>query len=71
MRMESTHNNIFNCHVGTTYEVATIPNDPYTFMSCGEDYTVRCFDLRTKESCIKARCIDVCSEVSSDSMKPI
>lgn len=61
LRLNETHNNVFNCHVGTTYEVATIPNDPYTFLSCGEDCTVRCFDLRTKEKCIKARCTEVCN----------
>ncbi|KAL1139560.1 hypothetical protein AAG570_006542, partial [Ranatra chinensis] len=56
MRLEETHYNIFNCHVGTTYEIATVPNDPFTFLSCGEDNTVRCFDLRVKEKCNKTRC---------------
>lgn len=62
LRLNETHYNAFNCHIGTTYEVATIPNDPYTFLSCGEDYTVRSFDLRVKEKCLKARCMDVCNE---------
>ncbi|XP_014244743.1 DDB1- and CUL4-associated factor 6-like isoform X2 [Cimex lectularius] len=57
-RIEETHNNIFNCHIGTTYEIATIPDDPNSFLSCGEDCTVRCFDLRTKEKCNKTRCTD-------------
>lgn len=38
----------FNCHNnGTTYEVMTVPTERHTFMSCGEDGTVRLFDLRT------------------------
>ncbi|XP_055015669.1 DDB1- and CUL4-associated factor 6 isoform X2 [Boleophthalmus pectinirostris] len=36
----------------------TVPNDPYTFLSCGEDGTVRWFDLRTKTSCTKEDCKD-------------
>lgn len=56
VRPSDTHNCQFNCHVGTTYEVATIPGDPHTFLSCGEDYSVRCFDLRIKESCNKPDC---------------
>lgn len=45
---KNTYYNQFSCHAGTTYEVITIPNDPHTFLSCGEDGTVRWFDLRTK-----------------------
>lgn len=45
---QGTFYNQFNCHSGTTYEVITVPNDPYTFLSCGEDGTVRWFDLRIK-----------------------
>lgn len=51
-----TYYNQFNCHSGTTYEVITIPHDPFTFLSCGEDGTVRWFDLRVKERCKKLRC---------------
>ncbi|TSL16037.1 DDB1- and CUL4-associated factor 6 [Bagarius yarrelli] len=46
------------CHYGTAYEIMTVPNDPYTFLSCGEDGTVRWFDLRTKTSCTKEDCKD-------------
>jgi nuclear receptor interaction protein len=53
---KNTYYNQFSCHAGTTYEVITIPNDPHTFLSCGEDGTVRWFDLRTKTSCRKPRC---------------
>lgn len=48
--------NGFDCHLGAVYEVLTVPNDSYTFLSCGEDGTVRWFDLRTKTRCIKANC---------------
>ena len=48
----------FNCHAGTVYDTITIPGDPNTFLSCGEDGTVRWFDLRTKSSCLR----DVCKE---------
>lgn len=54
---EDTHGtNMFLCHYGTTYEVLTVPGDPHTFLSCGEDGSVRWFDLRTKTSCTKDRC---------------
>ncbi|XP_044943712.1 DDB1- and CUL4-associated factor 6 isoform X6 [Mustela putorius furo] len=48
----------FTCHYGTTYEIMTVPNDPYTFLSCGEDGTVRWFDTRIKTSCRKEDCKD-------------
>lgn len=41
----------FNCHDGTCYKLLTVPNEPHSFMSCGEDHTLRFFDLRVKESC--------------------
>ncbi|KAI2663262.1 DDB1- and CUL4-associated factor 6 [Labeo rohita] len=34
----------YTCHNGTTYQVLTIPSDPNSFLSCGEDGTVRWFD---------------------------
>lgn len=48
----------FTCHYGTTYEIMTVPNDPYTFLSCGEDGTVRWFDTRIKTNCTKEDCKD-------------
>uniref|UniRef100_A0A8C4S9F5 Ddb1 and cul4 associated factor 6 n=1 Tax=Erpetoichthys calabaricus TaxID=27687 RepID=A0A8C4S9F5_ERPCA len=48
----------FTCHYGTAYEIITVPNDPYTFLSCGEDGTVRWFDVRMKTSCTKEECKD-------------
>lgn len=51
--------NYFNCHSrGTTYEVLTVPTEPRSFMSCGEDGTVRLFDLRQISSCHKTCCKD-------------
>ncbi|XP_077977582.1 DDB1- and CUL4-associated factor 6-like [Glandiceps talaboti] len=47
---------MFNCHYGCTYEIMTVPNDSYTFLSCGEDGTVRWFDLRMKTRCISEDC---------------
>nr|CAD7587073.1 unnamed protein product [Timema genevievae] len=56
MRKDETFYNQFNCHSGTTYEVITVPNDPHSFLSCGEDGTVRWFDLRVKDRCNKPQC---------------
>jgi nuclear receptor interaction protein len=63
-RKEETYYNQFNCHSGTTYEVITVPNDPHSFLSCGEDGTVRWFDLRMKEKCSKAQCKEVSADLS-------
>ena len=49
----------FTCHSGTSYELLTVQGDPNSFLSCGEDGTVRWFDLRTKEHCHKTDCKDV------------
>ncbi|XP_053678141.1 DDB1- and CUL4-associated factor 6-like [Anopheles nili] len=49
----------FACHTrGTTYEVTTIPNEPRVFLSCGEDATVRLFDLRFATSCYRSNCME-------------
>ncbi|KAG9432454.1 DDB1- and CUL4-associated factor 6 isoform X1 [Apis mellifera carnica] len=58
IRRTKTFNNQFNCHVGTTYEIATIPGEPHNFLSCGEDGTVRWFDLRIKDKCNASRCTE-------------
>jgi nuclear receptor interaction protein len=57
-KMETSHNK-FSCHNGTSYEVATIPCEPFNFLSCGEDGTVRWFDLRIKDKCNNYRCTEV------------
>ncbi|XP_011644196.1 DDB1- and CUL4-associated factor 6-like [Pogonomyrmex barbatus] len=56
MRKAETFHNQFTCHTGTTYEIATIPGEPHSFLSCGEDGTVRWFDLRVKDKCSATRC---------------
>ncbi|XP_043272635.1 DDB1- and CUL4-associated factor 6-like isoform X3 [Venturia canescens] len=56
MRRTATFQNQFTCHSGTTYEIATIPGEPHSFLSCGEDGTVRGYDLRVKEKCNTPRC---------------
>ncbi|XP_011301763.1 DDB1- and CUL4-associated factor 6 isoform X2 [Fopius arisanus] len=58
MRKSETFNNQFTCHSGTTYEIATVPGEPHSFLSCGEDCSVRYFDLRIKTSCNTQRCTD-------------
>ncbi|XP_017765967.1 PREDICTED: DDB1- and CUL4-associated factor 6-like isoform X1 [Eufriesea mexicana] len=58
IRRTKTFHNQFNCHIGTTYEIATIPGEPHNFLSCGEDGTVRWFDLRIKDKCNASRCTE-------------
>ena len=58
LRQEKTLNSFFNCHGGTVYEVAIVPGDPNSFLTCGEDGTVRWFDLRTKSKCAEEDCRD-------------
>jgi WD40 repeat protein len=50
---------IFKCHYGTTYNVQTVPGDCNTFLSCGEDGTIRFFDLRRRSSCLQSSCCEV------------
>ena len=40
-------------------QVNTSPGDPHTFMSSGEDGTIRLFDVRSKTKCL----CDGCKEV--------
>ncbi|KAG8036412.1 hypothetical protein G9C98_003734 [Cotesia typhae] len=56
MRTSETFHNQFTCHNGTTYEIATVPGEPHSFLSCGEDCSVRYFDLRVKSACNTPRC---------------
>ncbi|SPP86485.1 DDB1- and CUL4-associated factor 6-like [Drosophila guanche] len=49
--------NVFDCHTfGSTFDVLPLPDAPRSFLSCGEDATVRCFDLRQSSSCSKRMC---------------
>jgi len=56
LREEETATCTFNCHAGTVYEILSIPGDPNSFLSCGEDGKVRWYDLRMKTSCFKDNC---------------
>lgn len=55
-RASSDEANYFNCHTGTAYEVQTIPSEPNAFMSCGEDGTIRFYDLRIVSRCNRQYC---------------
>uniref|UniRef100_A0A182N1E3 WD repeat-containing protein 55 homolog n=1 Tax=Anopheles dirus TaxID=7168 RepID=A0A182N1E3_9DIPT len=50
---------IFRClSRGTAYEVMTIPCEPRTFLSAGEDGAVRLYDLRRGTHCAQANCTE-------------
>ncbi|KAF4523573.1 hypothetical protein B566_EDAN014884 [Ephemera danica] len=68
-RAGEAQSNIFNCHYGTTYEVHTLPGDPHTFLSCGEDGTVRWYDLRQKTSCLKPDCKELAIGCSDSTVR--
>ncbi|CAL4066049.1 unnamed protein product, partial [Meganyctiphanes norvegica] len=55
-KLEETHDCKFSCHLSTCYDIVTLPDDPHTFLSCGEDGTVRWFDLRIKDRCSTRSC---------------
>ncbi|XP_031554372.1 DDB1- and CUL4-associated factor 6-like [Actinia tenebrosa] len=66
----------YNCHSGTAYELVTTPGDPNTFKSCGEDGTVRLFDIRTKSKCSARNCkedvlIDYGKAITSMGVNPL
>ena len=44
---------------GAVYEVLHVLGDPHSFLSCGEDGTVRWFDTRLKISCSEPDCCQV------------
>lgn len=41
----------FNCHSSVIYEVVPLHDQEKVFLSCGEDRTIRLFDLRCHKSC--------------------
>ncbi|KAH8273271.1 hypothetical protein KR018_001661 [Drosophila ironensis] len=48
---------IFSCHkFGSTFDVLPLPDIRDSFLSCGEDATVRFFDLRESTSCSERMC---------------
>ncbi|CAO1377917.1 unnamed protein product [Diamesa serratosioi] len=69
--------NSFHCHNGgTVYEVLPLPNESNSFLSCGEDSTVRYYDLRINERCNRQNCRDnvlilAPSAVTAMSLSPI
>ncbi|XP_014207822.1 DDB1- and CUL4-associated factor 6 isoform X1 [Copidosoma floridanum] len=76
MKKTETYHSQFNCHSGTTYEIATVAFEPNNFLSCGEDGTVRWFDLRIKEKCNVPRCredvlISLSKAITAVSVNPI
>jgi DDB1- and CUL4-associated factor 6 len=48
--------NFFSCHSGTCYEVMTVESEYNNFFSCGEDGSVRFYDLRLQSKCHKQYC---------------
>lgn len=75
-RSSNDQANFFNCHNGTAYEVIPIPSDTNSFMSCGEDGTVRFFDLRSVSKCNRQYCRDnvlvyATTSVSALALSPI
>lgn len=47
---------LFNCHTGTCYEVLVVESETNNFFSCGEDGSVRFYDLRLINRCQKQFC---------------
>lgn len=55
-RQEETYECKFTCHASTCYDIITLPDDAHSFLTCGEDDTVRWFDLRIKQQCSVRDC---------------
>jgi len=55
-RNNTESQDVFNCHLGTVYDVVTIETEPNSFLSIGEDGTARWFDLRVNKSCQVPHC---------------
>lgn len=53
LRPDTSTKNIFDCQEESVYDIATVPNDSHTFLTCSHDQTVRWYDLRVKTSCLK------------------
>ncbi|KAI2807518.1 DDB1- and CUL4-associated factor 6 [Blomia tropicalis] len=50
---ETSIKNIFDCQDESVYDIATVPNDSHSFLTCSHNRTVRWYDLRVKSSCMK------------------
>ena len=75
-RASNEEANYFSCHTGTAYEVIPIPCEPNSFLSCGEDGTVRFFDLRIVSKCNRQYCrenilVYAPTSVSALSLSPV
>jgi len=58
-RNDAESQDVFNCHLGTVYDVVTNEMEPHSFLSIGEDGTARCFDLRVKKNYQVPQCKEV------------
>ncbi|XP_041744808.1 DDB1- and CUL4-associated factor 6 isoform X1 [Coregonus clupeaformis] len=66
----------YHCHNGAAYEILTVPSDPHSFLSCGEDGTIRWFDVRVSPGCWQTNCkkdilIDCRRAVTSMAISPV
>ncbi|XP_068139623.1 DDB1- and CUL4-associated factor 6-like [Drosophila tropicalis] len=54
---EDQRTSVFDCHkFGSTFDVLPLVDAPRSFLSCGEDSTVRCFDLNVSSRCTELVC---------------
>ena len=49
-------------------QILTVPSDPHSFLSCGEDGTIRWFDVRNSTSCSLNNCKQVRAAASTVAM---
>ncbi|KAJ8003901.1 hypothetical protein DPEC_G00153210 [Dallia pectoralis] len=66
----------YHCHNGAAYEILTVSTDPHSFLSCGEDGTIRWFDVRVSPGCWQTNCkkdilIDCRRAVTAMSISPV
>uniref|UniRef100_A0A674DWQ5 DDB1- and CUL4-associated factor 6-like n=1 Tax=Salmo trutta TaxID=8032 RepID=A0A674DWQ5_SALTR len=66
----------YHCHNGAAYEILMVPSDPHSFLSCGEDGTIRWFDVRVSPGCWQTNCkkdilIDCRRAVTSMTISPV
>uniref|UniRef100_A0A8C7LEG0 Uncharacterized protein n=1 Tax=Oncorhynchus kisutch TaxID=8019 RepID=A0A8C7LEG0_ONCKI len=66
----------YHCHNGAAYEILTVPSDPHSFLSCGEDGAIRWFDVRVSPGCWQTNCkkdilIDCRRAVTSIAISPV
>lgn len=70
------HTHKFSCHgERTCFELKTVPYESTQFVSCGQDGTIKWFDLRIKSKCDKQMCdvdtlIHLTSGISAIALNP-